>query len=106
MIEWLILGKLVAGFCAAYTVYIIVRTVFRLAQDIVTWCRIRSNLMKQHTYAIAFTIKEAQKHGRCGVCQEIFDERSEKVLDCQPYTANELDSDLAQLHRSNEVVMK
>ena len=91
----------------ALAAYIVVGAIIALLTYpmIVNWFRERTALKLQDRKNIAFTLQQRVNNGNFKTVQGIFNTQSNNLLDSKGYQSKEIDSELAGIHRGEEVVV-
>ena len=85
---------------------IVIETIIRLSfHFIVNWFQNRQRLKHSDKDNIAFTIQNKVNNQEYKTVQGIFNRRTNEVLDAQEIRSNQLDREVQQLHRNNELVV-
>jgi hypothetical protein len=75
---------------------------------VLDWFRGRQKLVQADRDNIAFTLHNALESGNHGVVQGIFNKRTNELVSAdagQKYEAEEIDEQLQEIHKDNEVVI-
>ncbi|MEM9925521.1 MAG: hypothetical protein AAF915_17515 [Cyanobacteria bacterium P01_D01_bin.50] len=87
-------------------VSIVVETIIRLSLEfIINWFQDREKLKNSDKDNIAFTIQEKVKNKEYKTVQGIFNKRTNEVVEAQEIHSNQLDRQIQELHRDNELVI-
>jgi hypothetical protein len=93
---------IILGAAAALTVVVLAIVYY---EEILGWFRKRNDLKVSDRANIAFTIKQKLRKGEFKVVQGIFNTRTAEVVDGQVLRTRELDEELAEVHRVQELVI-
>ena len=99
-----ILGAIVA-FCAATGAYVLVKGAIQLYVHVVSWFRLKMKIGGMNPHAVALTIRERLHNGDYGISQALYDEGAGRILDAQSLRGQDLDPELAHLHRRQDMVI-
>jgi hypothetical protein len=72
---------------------------------IVDWFRDRTTLKEQDKQHIAFTLQEHLSNGNVKTVQGIFNTRNKTLIDSKGYESRDVDPELAEIHRGEELVI-
>lgn len=95
------ISTLISLFIGAAVIYAAILTV----NAVVDWFRSRAALVNSDQDNIAFTVKERLNNGDFALYQGIFNQRTEQLIEGQKMVGEELDGQLAQLHREQTMVV-
>ncbi|EDL59250.1 hypothetical protein [Gimesia maris] len=95
------IGTLISLFVGAAVIYAAVLTV----NAVINWFKSRASLVNSDADNIAFTIREKLNNGDYSLYQGIFNQRTNTLLDGQKMVGDQMDSELANLHRTQEMVV-
>jgi hypothetical protein len=96
-----LLGTLISLFVGAAVIYAAILSV----NAVINWFQSRAALVNTDRDNIAFTIREKLSNGDYALYQGIFNKRTETLIDGQKLVGGELDSQLAQMHRDQAMVV-
>ena len=95
------IGTLLTLFVGAAVIYAAILTV----NAVVNWFKARAALVNSDRDNIAFTIRDKLSNGDFALYQGIFNTRTEQLLDGQKLVGEQLDSELAAMHRDQAMVV-
>jgi len=72
---------------------------------IIDWFRGRQELKQSDKNNIAFTLQEKLTNGNYKTIEGIFNKKSSEMLDGTTYESKEIDEELADVHRNDQLVI-
>ena len=73
--------------------------------DIVAWFQSLSKIKEKDKANVAFTLKQKMDSGKFAVVQGIFNQDNNKILEGRTIETKELDTQLAEHHKKEELVI-
>jgi hypothetical protein len=96
--------SIIGALTVAVAIPIVVVKTLRFLNDIAQWFRERIKLMLPGK-RIAFGLAERLKNGQYTYHQGVFDVGEEKLVDAKRYRADQLDTEMMEAHRRDDLVI-